>query len=858
MPKKGSKVGEAYIELNTELDEKSLAKSEAKLKRSVEKAENDLKYRRIRNNQEAVQKAHLDAIREEKKRSADIEKIHRIHLKRVEKEENDLIRRRKGKRGKDGGVLGFGEGIENVLSVLPGQIEKLFRSPALAAGGVAAGLAIVQAATQTIAVGLAAGVASGAILGGFIAQIKKDPQLQSLAQSIGTTFVSGITEATTPLKDNIGNTLVTIRKLTEDTFKNLNFGNLGGAIDKLTGGFDEMVRRATPGLQKLSDAGAVFLEEFAKYLPSIGDSLTYVGNVIYENRGAISGFVHSLADITNAAIRLVGALIDVSSKVQGIINVISHPTQITKNAGFLADVVGVLDKIPGVNLDNTALRQFDTAMNGAADTAQHALPQFNAVGLSLQAQADAFDQATAAQQQYDSKLKSGLDGQIQVKQAIADINETLKNNGRTLDINTQKGRDNVKAIQTGFQEIKQGLATQVAQGKITADQAEANFRRQTDAILKTAGATGTAKRELQLFRDQLTNFPAGVHPSVTLEGFANAQQNIKNLRDSLAGLNGQSATIRANSIVNKNTYASGGIVSGPGTGTSDSVPAMLSNGEGVLTAKTVSRIGPGAVNALNSGGSVAHFATGGVVGQGRGKTASQVSQFNLLTAQIAQLNKTIGTQTKTFEKFVEAQKAATEQFGNFVNLAQAGEGAKTAGDVLGQFRQRAARAGQFQKKLAGLRKKGLSTAALQQIADAGPESDLAKLLGGPQGLQAVDVQEVNRLLAGAGAYGNKVAETLSPGGTKSAQAIAAAKKAMALKQKQAAKLKAPKARGATISYAGGRVSALFSQAELQQQQLKQGTYVTVIIDGKEVRAIVKAEANKQTAKANRNLRAGRR
>lgn len=39
-------------------------------------------------------------------------------------------------------------------------------------------------------------------------------------------------------------------------------------------------------------------------------------------------------------------------------------------------------------------------------------------------------------------------------------------------------------------------------------------------------------------------------------------------------------------------FASGGLVTGPGTGTSDSIPAMLSNGESVMTARTTSMFAP--------------------------------------------------------------------------------------------------------------------------------------------------------------------------------------------------------------------------------------------------------------------------
>lgn len=62
-------------------------------------------------------------------------------------------------------------------------------------------------------------------------------------------------------------------------------------------------------------------------------------------------------------------------------------------------------------------------------------------------------------------------------------------------------------------------------------------------------------------------------------------------------------------------FASGGPVAGPGTGTSDSVPAMLSNGEYVLNAHAVDRLGVPFLNGLNTG-RLRGFASGGLVGSG--------------------------------------------------------------------------------------------------------------------------------------------------------------------------------------------------------------------------------------------------
>lgn len=58
--------------------------------------------------------------------------------------------------------------------------------------------------------------------------------------------------------------------------------------------------------------------------------------------------------------------------------------------------------------------------------------------------------------------------------------------------------------------------------------------------------------------------------------------------------------------------ATGGLITGPGTGTSDSIPTMLSNGEFVIRSAAVDRIGLQTLEAINAG-RVPEFANGGSV-----------------------------------------------------------------------------------------------------------------------------------------------------------------------------------------------------------------------------------------------------
>jgi hypothetical protein len=76
-------------------------------------------------------------------------------------------------------------------------------------------------------------------------------------------------------------------------------------------------------------------------------------------------------------------------------------------------------------------------------------------------------------------------------------------------------------------------------------------------------------------------------------------------------------------------FATGGFVSGPGSGTSDSIPARLSNGEYVINSKTVGKFGKGFFDGLNFG-NVLKFQEGGFVG-----TPQISTSLNLGTPQTA-------------------------------------------------------------------------------------------------------------------------------------------------------------------------------------------------------------------------------
>lgn len=117
------------------------------------------------------------------------------------------------------------------------------------------------------------------------------------------------------------------------------------------------------------------------------------------------------------------------------------------------------------------------------------------------------------------------------------------------------------------------------------------------------------------------------------------------------------ATVLANittaiSTVNSAKFATGGLVEGPGTGTSDSIPAMLSNGESVMTARATSMFAP-LLSAINVAG-------GGVPIQVREKSSQALGEEMIARAiargmqdvhpivSVTEINK-VGSQVKVVE-----------------------------------------------------------------------------------------------------------------------------------------------------------------------------------------------------------------
>ena len=104
---------------------------------------------------------------------------------------------------------------------------------------------------------------------------------------------------------------------------------------------------------------------------------------------------------------------------------------------------------------------------------------------------------------------------------------------------------------------------------------------------------------------------AGVSAISVIASAVKGVNDIKNAGGSGGGNSGAAPADNGPAVPKPRGLARGGLVTGPGTGTSDSIPAMLSSGESIINAASTAMFAP-LLSTINQMGGGARFADGGI------------------------------------------------------------------------------------------------------------------------------------------------------------------------------------------------------------------------------------------------------
>jgi len=227
---------------------------------------------------------------------------------------------------------------------------------------------------------------------------------------------------------------------------------------------------------------------------------------------------------------------------------------------------------------------------------------------------DALKDLVDQQREAAGVVLSLRDAQRNLEQSIADASQALTDNGATLDITTEKGRANQAALDDVASAGWDVIASMRENGS-TQEELQAQMQTTRDRFLSVATQMGMSADEANRLADELGLIPSTVDVQVAVDT-ASAQRDadafITRNNGRVISFQGRVTEVLPGQAGANRAMATGGAVVGPGNGTSDSIPAWLSNGEWVIKASSVAKYGHAFMSSLNAG-TLPRFAGGGQV-----------------------------------------------------------------------------------------------------------------------------------------------------------------------------------------------------------------------------------------------------
>ncbi len=552
-------------------------------------------------------------------RSAAAQRLAMMRAAGQTREHNELLRRlteefgnfgREGDRAfteMESGARRAGRAMSVMLRQVPMQFQAaLAVLPLIAsiAGGVTA---------------LAFGAAVSAIA------IKAASQAEAVKQAFGglTDHVkSELRKWARPWEDTLVHMAGTFRK-TFDKFQptvQRLFADIAPVVQEFVDQAADSLKHFEPTIRKWGAAFRAVLSEIGPRMDTImhnlAAGLSSIADAIADNPEALAQFAEDLSTIARAAAWVISILTRLSA-----LNKI-FPTGI-QMVGKYKDL---WDKLKGSTDEATQAQQRNAqAQEQAAVKSGSTSAAYQRQQQIMQLAGMSADQLKNALDRLAGKELTAREAAAQYGQSILQMNAALKENGRAHGFTTAKGIANEQALAGMTRAAHANITAMKSNGASQKDVAKAieNARQKTITYARQMGYTQKEAQELadKLYgvRNQANKIPAKKKIKVDAETQP-AKSKIQGLIDWARGVGatirgwfsaggyvgyasgGMVAAMQRASVMARR-FPTGGAVFGPGTSTSDSIPAWLSNGEFVINAAATKRFRPllEIINGLGNG-----------------------------------------------------------------------------------------------------------------------------------------------------------------------------------------------------------------------------------------------------------------
>jgi hypothetical protein len=490
---------------------------------------------------------------------------------------------------------------------------------------------------------------------------------------------------------------------------------LGPSLQPLAGAFSKVLGSLGPAMNdlfaQLSASLIKLSESISKNPTALADFTRGIGGLV----GDLLGFLRIMNDadaafkrwtggtsaVTALMYTLRGAVAGVLGPIEGLAKGFSA---VGDGMNWLAGKLGVGKQVmdqagASTTTFSSSLFKVTGALTASAAAGLHNAHATHEANLAATLLAGAYDRQAAATQKAidalnrESNLLLSLSGsQIGYAQAVADATQAIKDNGRTHDLLTQKGRDNQTAlngvaaaavaqrdamIKAGDGNVKAAAAAETGRAAFIKLATQMGYSKaqaigMADSLIKIPNVTRTAKLQANItdLESKLATAQAKLkNPKLTATQRAKLEADISKLEAGIARAKTALASVPSSKTVTitTNTYknlvettthkdvgvrAPGKATGGPIPGhspspTADNIPIMATAGEYMQQKAAVDYYGTGFMDAVNQKqfpkGATAGYAMGGKVGKyGRYATGGSINLAGGQLVDIAYLLQQLG------------------------------------------------------------------------------------------------------------------------------------------------------------------------------------------------------------------------
>ena len=263
------------------------------------------------------------------------------------------------------------------------------------------------------------------------------------------------------------------------------FGGSAGFLEPLVEGALDAIEQILDSITRSLGGIEPFVDELGSAFEVLGDSIGKAIEILVSSGDDGQKALRDLVALLGAAIIATALLFRFFANLHGAIrDATVRIAELAEPFSFIAVTLAHIIKL----IDERANRNkaFVNTNTDAADSLESLIAATKGETDALKDYRNAIDRASDA-------VRDQLGLTLDWEEALDSITESIKKNGKTLDVTNEKGRENVREFGNALQIAEQRAINLVSQGKMTSEQALAQFDAQTAALRRMAVQAGLSE-----------------------------------------------------------------------------------------------------------------------------------------------------------------------------------------------------------------------------------------------------------------------------------------------------------------------------------------------------------------------------